>query len=185
MTTREHAPQGFIGRIQAHRCGDLEELYESISQYLSDNEITTIEKHLRTLQCKGFSTVWRENCIYLKPEREYSDHGYFTKVDIRFNETYIGWARIGFKGQKLEKDHTLDRLPDFFEHLSSVFFSRIEVNEKTTSSNFVASLRFLLRDVRTFDQDEINAIKSEPVFKASFMIRPNKELHSLIWGQPR
>jgi len=181
MTKREHAPQGFIGRIQAHSCGDLEELYESILEYLPENENVKIKQHLSALRCKGFSTVRKENCIHLKPNRGWNDYGFYTLVTIISNGIEIGEGNIGFKGQAATREHPLDRLPTFFTHLNNDFFSYIGVDENAMPSGSANILRFLLRDVRTLDRSEIDSIKYEEVLYSSFLRYSNEELRNLMY----
>ena len=175
MTDKENTPQGFLSRIQAIQCKDLDNLYESVYEYLP--QCKEVEQHLNKLSSKGFSLKKKMDYIHLQAV-DWNDYGFRTLFKIVFNDKEIGTVNIAFIGKNVSSSAE-DNLPSVFGYLDDQFFSRVVLiyNQQFNQEN---SLRYLLNDVTILSEEKLEVISREDVLKTSLFRGAEDELRQLL-----
>ena len=175
VMTDKDVPQGFFSRTQAIQCKDLDNLYESVYEYLP--QCKEFEQHLNKLSSKGFSLKKKKDYIHLQAV-DWDDYGFRTLFKIVFNGKEIGTVKIAFIGKNASKS-TEDNLPSVFGYLDDKFFSRVVLiyNPQFNQEN---SLRYLLNDVTILSEEKLKVISHENVLELSLFRDAEDELSQLL-----
>lgn len=163
-------PEGFVGRIQAINYKDIDDdFYNKIyAQILKIFPLPkSIKSHHNVLNINGFSQNRQKNSAFLD-WHNWDDYGYKTTFELEIDGRNIGVVKIAHTEQ-IYREHTSEKLPNYFTHLSMPFFSRLKFDENSSELNTkqIHSLRVLLNDVTIMPDDELKLVSDKEVYEVS------------------